>query len=141
MNPEPGADTDSAAIAAELAELVHHLNQLTDDIHANDALRRLLVETEARDGLLAEIDRARRELQRIIAGNPEPERLFLAMAERLGIPFDHLSARIRHHLEASCALCAAQGPCRTWLASGRAEGQHNFCRNAELFDRLRGAGS
>jgi hypothetical protein len=110
------------------------------DLAARHALRQELLECDRSgvlDGVLAEVQMSRGDLEPMIGDYPLSRRLFGAMAARLQVDPRSDGPLMLRALQHTCAVCTHQRECRHWLESGRSEGYDEFCPNADYWHDLK----
>ncbi len=90
------------------------------------------------DSILDDLGLSRWEVDRVVRGYPEADRLLPNMAKRRGIDLDKLEPHTLFELRHTCALCGEHRACRRFLAAEGEEGEAGFCPNRARFDALRG---
>jgi len=55
---------------------------------------------------------------------------------RVAVPPQRISSPDVALAQKSCPECPSVASCRTWIASGRSHGYHDFCPNAALVEQL-----
>lgn len=79
----------------------------------------------------------RSDVETVIASHPKSSRLLHAMAERLGVDYDHIrDAAVTFELQRTCTVCSARGRCRSWLRSGETEATTISARTERASTRL-----
>lgn len=128
-------------LGGALARLAGKAKTTIADARQRYALRRELADCAMNsdfDVILAEAGLGRGEIEPLIKGHPDAGRLLRAMSERLGLAQERSKDPvILREMQRTCSLCAEHGRCRRWLNTGRTDGYHAFCPNAEILDLLR----
>ncbi len=129
-----------------IARQLGRARQIFSDLRSRGALRARFADIDSSVGLddfLKDIGLSRTEMERIVRGSAEAERLLPAMTKRLGVDIEKLSPAQRYRLGKACATCRSHRRCRRWLAaaSNESTGYGAFCPNAELFDAALGRAS
>jgi hypothetical protein len=137
-------ETDDVAhdgIGGMLSRLANRAKVAIADARQRRALRRELADCAMNgelDTILADVGLTRGDIEPLIKGHPEAARLFRAMLGRLGLEKEYSrDSNIHREMERTCSLCDEHGRCRGWLHTGRKDGYHDFCPNADLLDFLR----
>ena len=88
------------------------------------------------DAILDDLGLSRWEIDKVVRGYPEADRLLPNMASCRGIDLGKLEPHTLFELRHACALCEAHRACRRFLAEG-GEGEASFCPNRARFGELR----
>lgn len=113
--------------------------QAVADFVARRTLRDQVAAMESRgalDDFLKDIGSTRPEIEKMIRGYGNTQRLLPAMMARLGVDAAAFDAATLYEVRETCAGCRAHRRCRRWLAkaSGPATAYRDFCPSAKTFD-------
>lgn len=130
----------AATIGRVLARFAARLKQTISDISRRQDFRHEIDDLERRgalDPLLADLGLNRAELDSMVEGFPQSDRLLAAMAQRLGVNLEKLEGADRFELGRTCSLCVSHRRCRRWLSAEPNSGLAEFCPNRAFFEELR----
>lgn len=120
--------------------------QVVADFVARRTLRDQVAAMESRgalDAFLKDIGSTRPEIEKMIRGYGNTQRLLPAMMARLGVDAAALAPATLYEVRETCAGCRAHRRCRHWLAKANAPATayRDFCPSAKTFDAAAAARS
>lgn len=122
-----------------VARQLTRARQLVADAVARSTLRQQVADLDSRGGLddlLKDIGSTRPEIETMIRGYGNTQRLLPAMMTRLGVDPETMDPATLQEVRQSCAGCRSHRRCRLWLAKAGAPATayRDFCPSAQTFD-------
>jgi hypothetical protein len=136
IESKPASDAAPAGRQGVIAQCINRVGRCVSDWMRRAALRDEIAALEwsgELDALLADTGYSRWELEHMVRGYPQADRLLPAMADRLGLDLARLDAGERYEMRHTCALCKQHRACHRWLKDEASAGLAPFCPNATAF--------